>query len=377
MRPPTTERRKPQPPTAETAHCNRRDNGGHLRLRRCGGQRAGERARGADPAGCRAAAQEPAAGAEHPPGAAGFPAGDAASVAAENTVGPSAPHGGPGRVPSVPLHSTPVTVGAGGSVGRDVGSVGSGGSSGAGAGSGSGSAPSAGAGGAAAEGGAIISAAGREGRAGSHERALGPRERAARRERRLREAARQLEGCLPALSSFDRQVIVLRGGLHGRRPLSRTGTAQRLNVDAGRVQSAERSGLAGLRKADAQSGCGLRSGAGRNAAARRLADGSVPGLSPLAVAGPRPRSCPPTRSRRTAARCWPPTPPLPRTPRSPKRRSEPACCQPPAVTGRACPPPCGSRSSPLSRFPEPGSCCFGDVGWPTPTATMGQTRPKS
>jgi hypothetical protein len=164
-----------------------------------------------------------------------------------------------------------------------TGPGGSGGSSGAGSGS------SAAAGGSAAQGNATARAAGHKGRTGGRPaRALTPKQRAARHERRLREAARQLEGCLPALPSFDRQVIVLRGGLHGRRPLSRTGTAQRLNVDAGRVQSAERSGLAGLRKANAQNGCGLRSGVGRNAAARRLADGSVPDLSPLAVAGDPP-----------------------------------------------------------------------------------------
>jgi len=120
------------------------------------------------------------------------------------------------------------------------------------------------------------------------DRATTRRERAARRERRLRESARQLEGCLPALSSFDRRVMVLRGGLHGRLPLSRAGTAQRLNVDTGRIRSAERSGLAGMRKANAQNGCGLHSAAGRNAAARRLAQGPVPALSPLAVAGHSP-----------------------------------------------------------------------------------------
>jgi hypothetical protein len=104
----------------------------------------------------------------------------------------------------------------------------------------------------------------------------------------LRTAAHELEGCLPALSGFERDVIVLRGGLHGRQPLSRSKTAARLNVGSGRVRSAERSGLAGLRRADAEQGCGLRSGAGQNAAARRLADGSVPNLSPLAVAGSSP-----------------------------------------------------------------------------------------
>jgi hypothetical protein len=119
-------------------------------------------------------------------------------------------------------------------------------------------------------------------------RAITRREREARRERRLRESAQQLEGCLPALSSFDRRVMVLRGGLHGRLPLSRAGTAQRLNVDTGRIRSAERSGLAGMRKANAQNGCGLHSAAGRNAAARRLAQGTVPALSPLAVAGHSP-----------------------------------------------------------------------------------------
>jgi hypothetical protein len=120
-------------------------------------------------------------------------------------------------------------------------------------------------------------------------RHLTPRQRSARHERRLRSAARELEGCLPALSGFERDVIVLRGGLRGHRALSRSKTATRLNVGAGRVRSAERSGLAGLRRADAKQGCGLKSGAGRNAAARRLAGGSVPSLSPLAVAGSSPK----------------------------------------------------------------------------------------
>jgi hypothetical protein len=43
-----------------------------------------------------------------------------------------------------------------------------------------------------------------------------------------------------------------------------------------------------MRKANAQNGCGLHSAAGRNAAARRLAQGTVPALSPLAVAGHSP-----------------------------------------------------------------------------------------
>jgi hypothetical protein len=179
----------------------------------------------------------------------------------------------------VRLPSTGVSGGAVGGSSGSSGSSGGGGSSGA-----SGSSA-----GRVAQGGAGAKAAGHNGRAGvGRAQPLTTRQRAARHERRLREAARQLEGCLPALSTFDRQVIVLRGGLHGRSPLSRTRTAQRLNVGAGRVKSAERSGLAGLRKADAKSGCGLRSGPGRNAAARRLAGGSVAALSPLAVTGSSP-----------------------------------------------------------------------------------------
>jgi hypothetical protein len=186
------------------------------------------------------------------------------------------------KVPSVRLPSTGVSGGAVGGSSGSSGASGGGGSSGASGASGAGA-------GRVAQGGAGAKAAGHNGRAGvGRARPLTTRQRAARHERRLREAAQQLEGCLPALSSFDRQVIVLRGGLHGRSPLSRTRTAQRLNVGAGRVKSAERSGLAGLRKADAKSGCGLRSGAGRNAAARRLAGGSVAALSPLAVAGSSP-----------------------------------------------------------------------------------------
>lgn len=177
-----------------------------------------------------------------------------------------------GAAPKLPSVQAP---GAGGLAGD---------STGAGAVPGSGTATGA-AGGSGASQAATAAAASR--RARNH-RPLSPRQRSARHERRLRTAARELEGCLPALSSFERDVIVLRGGLHGRDPLSRSKTAARLDVGAGRVRSAERSGLAGLRRADAEQGCGLRSGAGRDAAARRLADGSVPGLSPLAVAGSSP-----------------------------------------------------------------------------------------
>jgi hypothetical protein len=70
--------------------------------------------------------------------------------------------------------------------------------------------------------------------------------------------------------------------------LSRSKTAARLDVGTERIRTAERSGLAGLRSADSKQGCGLRSGAGRNAAAERLADGSAPNLTPLAVTGSSP-----------------------------------------------------------------------------------------
>ena len=65
---------------------------------------------------------------------------------------------------------------------------------------------------------------------------------------------RRLRGCLTALSSFDEQVIRLRGGIGGS-PQTRGQVARRLDVSEGRVQSAERSGLRGLRAADREFGC--------------------------------------------------------------------------------------------------------------------------
>lgn len=174
------------------------------------------------------------------------------------------------KVPSVRLPSTGVTGGGGG---RNAAGAPGAGTTGAGVAGSSASART-----------ARARAAARR----SHRRPASPKQRAAGHERRLRKAAHELEGCLPALSSFERDVIVLRGGLHGRSPLSRAKTATRLDVGAGRVRAAERSGLAGLRSADAEQGCGLRSGAGRNAAAQRLADGSVPSLTPLAATGSSP-----------------------------------------------------------------------------------------
>jgi hypothetical protein len=186
------------------------------------------------------------------------------------------------KVPSVNVPSV------GGSGGRSGSGAGGGAATGQGAGGSAGSAGSAASGASGSTRANGSTGAKAASRARAHQRRLTPRQRAAHHERKLRQAARELEGCLPALASFDRQVIVLRGGLHGRRPLSRAGTASRLHVPAGRVRSAESRGLAGLRKADSEQGCGMRSSAGRRAAAQRLAQGSAPALAPLAVVAPSP-----------------------------------------------------------------------------------------
>jgi hypothetical protein len=87
------------------------------------------------------------------------------------------------------------------------------------------------------------------------------RHRAARaREARLRDSARRLRGCLDALPSFDRRVIILRAGIDGA-PRTRRQVAKRLDVSVDRVRDAERSGVRGLRRADSDLGCGSLPGA--------------------------------------------------------------------------------------------------------------------
>jgi hypothetical protein len=96
------------------------------------------------------------------------------------------------------------------------------------------------------------------------------RDRARARERRkdarrLRAILSKLEGCFYALSRLERRVLVLRAGLDGRRPHSRSGVAKRLNISRKGVRRTERRGLRRLRRAARSDGCAVRaraSGAG-------------------------------------------------------------------------------------------------------------------
>jgi hypothetical protein len=82
-----------------------------------------------------------------------------------------------------------------------------------------------------------------------------------RREARLRRTVRRLQGCLPALGSFERRVLELRSGIGGQ-ALSVGAVARRLDVSAARVRATEGSGLNHLRRADSRFGCGGHGGGG-------------------------------------------------------------------------------------------------------------------
>ena len=164
--------------------------------------------------------------------------------------------------PQVKLPSAPS--GARGPVQRLGGSVSGGGSRGSGAG-GSGAPASGVAGSSAARsagsrsGFPPSSAGGSRDAAprGSRGRPLTARQRRARdvRERRkLRRGVQRLRGCLGVVSSFEREVLVLRSGISGPEQ-SRAQVAQELDTSVGRVQRGERSGLRGLRDAARSTGC--------------------------------------------------------------------------------------------------------------------------
>ncbi len=157
---------------------------------------------------------------------------------------PSAPTGSQGPVQRLG-RSIP---GAGGVTGGGSGSPGSG-VAGSPAGGSAGSAPGG------ASGGAAGSSAGAA--RSSRSRPLTARQRRVRavRERKaLRRGVRRYRGCLGVVSSFERQVLVLRSGLSGPAQ-SRSDVARSLGASVGRVTRGERSGLRGLRDAARSTGC--------------------------------------------------------------------------------------------------------------------------
>jgi hypothetical protein len=81
------------------------------------------------------------------------------------------------------------------------------------------------------------------------------RTRRARHERRLRRAVEQLQGCLSAVSTPARRVLVLRTGIGSGPPRSRGYVANRLGLSRARVARIERVALGDLRAADRQTGC--------------------------------------------------------------------------------------------------------------------------
>jgi hypothetical protein len=83
--------------------------------------------------------------------------------------------------------------------------------------------------------------------------------REARTTRKLRRAVRQLQGCLYAISGFERRVLSLRAGIGDAPTLSRQAVASRLEVSTKRVRRAERRGVRRLRRANRSLGCGATS----------------------------------------------------------------------------------------------------------------------
>jgi hypothetical protein len=77
-----------------------------------------------------------------------------------------------------------------------------------------------------------------------------------RRERRLRRTVRRLSGCLDALATGSRRVLVLRAGLGAHGPLSRRAVAERLDATVPQVARDERRGLRDLRGAARAGSCG-------------------------------------------------------------------------------------------------------------------------
>jgi len=94
-------------------------------------------------------------------------------------------------------------------------------------------------------------------RIGEHTRAAGtPPTSVVRRERRLRRTVRRLSGCLGALATSSRRVLVLRAGIGEGGPLSRRAVAERLDATVSQVVRDERQGLRDLRGAARAGSCG-------------------------------------------------------------------------------------------------------------------------
>jgi hypothetical protein len=96
---------------------------------------------------------------------------------------------------------------------------------------------------------------GQESGAGGPATAPGNREALERREQRLRRIARALGGCVSALPRFQERVIVLRAGLRGHEPRSRSEVATIVERPVRRVARAERRALRVLRAEDRRAGC--------------------------------------------------------------------------------------------------------------------------
>jgi len=102
-----------------------------------------------------------------------------------------------------------------------------------------------------------------------------------RRERRLRETVRELSGCLGALGSESRRVLVLRTGIGRPAPLSRRAVAERLDATVVQVARSERRGIGELRAAERAGRCGGPAAAvpGETSAPGAAADGAAPAAS--------------------------------------------------------------------------------------------------
>jgi hypothetical protein len=76
----------------------------------------------------------------------------------------------------------------------------------------------------------------------------------------LREAVTRLTPCFGRLAGLERRVLVLRFGLNGRLPLSRTGVARALHISPGAARRAELHALSSLDGAS-RTGCAGSAGA--------------------------------------------------------------------------------------------------------------------
>jgi hypothetical protein len=80
--------------------------------------------------------------------------------------------------------------------------------------------------------------------------------------RQLRAALGELRGCFYGLTRLERRVLILRAGLDGRRPHSRSQVADRLNRSPGQIRRAERGALSRLDVLARTDGCAGSAGGG-------------------------------------------------------------------------------------------------------------------